>query len=44
MRSRGLGVSADCGRPDDPAVIGANARVDAHEVSAEAIITPDLLH
>ena len=38
-----LGVSADCGPPDDPAVIRAKARVDADEASAAAsgaIITP----
>ncbi len=41
--ARDLGVSADCGPPDDPAVIRAKARVDADEASAAAsgaIITP----
>jgi NhaA family Na+:H+ antiporter len=38
-----LAVSADCGPPDDPAVIRAKARVDADEASAAAsgaIVTP----
>jgi NhaA family Na+:H+ antiporter len=41
--ARDLGVSADCGPPDDPAVIRARARVDADEASAGAsgaIVTP----
>jgi Na+:H+ antiporter, NhaA family len=41
--ARDLGVSADCGPPDDPAVIRAKAQVDADEASAGAsgaIITP----
>ena len=41
--ARDLGVSADCGPPDDPAVIRAKAQVDADEASAAAsgaIITP----
>jgi NhaA family Na+:H+ antiporter len=41
--ARDLGVSADCGPPDDPAVIRAKARVDVDEASAAAsgaIITP----
>jgi NhaA family Na+:H+ antiporter len=38
-----LGVSADCGPPDDPAAVRAKARVDGDEASAAAsgaIITP----
>ena len=41
--ARDLGVSADGGQPDDPAVIRAKARVDADEASAAAsgaIVTP----
>ena len=41
--ARDLGVSADCGPPEDPAVIRAKARVDADEASAAAsgaIVTP----
>src|SRR5271155_259275 len=41
--ARDLGVSADCGPADDPAVIRAKARVDADEASAAAsgaIVTP----
>ncbi len=41
--ARDLGVSADCGPPDDPAVVHAKARVDADEASAAAsgaIVTP----
>ena len=34
--ARDLGVPADCGPPDDPAVIRAKARVDADEASAAA--------
>jgi Na+:H+ antiporter, NhaA family len=34
--ARDLGVAADCGPPDDPAVIRAKARVDADEASAAA--------
>src|ERR1700691_3388575 len=34
--ARDLGVSADCGPPDDPAFIRAKARVDADEASAMA--------
>ncbi len=41
--ARDLGVPADCGPPDDPAVIRAKMRVDADEASAAAsgaLITP----
>jgi len=41
--ARDLGVAADYGSPDDPAVIRAKARVDADELSAAAsgaLITP----
>jgi Na+:H+ antiporter, NhaA family len=41
--ARDLGVPADCGPPDDPAVIRAKTRVDADEASAAAsgaLITP----
>ena len=41
--ARDLGVPADCGPPDDPAVIRARTRVDADEASAAAsgaVITP----
>ncbi len=41
--ARDLGVSADGGQPDDPAVIRAKVRVDADEASAAAsgaIVTP----
>jgi NhaA family Na+:H+ antiporter len=41
--ARDLGVPADCGPPDDPAVSRARTRVDADEASAAAsgaVITP----
>ncbi len=45
--ARYLGVSADCGPLDDPAVTRAKARVDADEVqraASGAIVTPHLLY